>query len=384
MRIPPSSARVSCEECGWAYAGSCVVTPFPRAATTPCRRRARRIRDRPMPNIRIMLWGVLAAILYLNYTTWLHDYEPQVVPTAESSRSSSAGTGTGPAAGAPANTLADSVPQAPSAAPAPVAPASNAASAAAPAATQAAAPAASDAEAPSLPLRVSTDVLEIGINLKGGELAQADLKEYPLRKDTPNIPVRLLSSEPPPTLYLLQSGLTGTAAEGPPTHLAVWKSDNRNFVLAPGANELRVPLTWTDGAGLTVTKTFVFKRGQYAIGLDYEMKNGSTTPLKLASYPQILRHWEHASRSYFDVETYSFKGPAVYDGTKSKDLNVESDGDTKDSATITNGWMASLQHQFVAAVVPPPAQPYQYQLQVRNNEYLIQATGPSVEVPPGT
>ncbi len=333
-----------------------------------------------MPNIRIMLWGVLAAILYLNYTTWLHDYEPQVVPTAESSRSS---TGTGPAAGAPANTLADSVPQAPSAAPGPVAPASNAASAAPPAATQAAAPAASDAQAPSLPLRVSTDVLEIGINLKGGELAQADLKEYPLRKDTPNIPVRLLSYEPPPTSYLLQSGLTGTAGEAAPTHLAVWKSDNRNFVLAPGANELRVPLTWTDGAGLTVTKTFVFKRGQYAIGLDYEVKNGSTAPRKLASYAQILRHWEHASRSYFDVETYSFKGPAVYDGTKSKDLNVESEGDAKYSATITNGWMASLQHQFVAAVVPPAAQPYLYQLQVRNNEYLIQATGPSVEVPAG-
>src|SRR5258708_26020522 len=144
MRIPPSSATVSCEECGWAYAGSCVVTLFPRAATTPCRRRARRIRDRPMPNIRIMLWGVLAAILYLNYTTWLHDYEPQVVPAAESSRSGTGtgtGTGTGPAAGAPANTLADSVPQAPSAAPASVAPASNAASAAPPAATPAASPA---------------------------------------------------------------------------------------------------------------------------------------------------------------------------------------------------------------------------------------------------
>jgi YidC/Oxa1 family membrane protein insertase len=328
-----------------------------------------------------MLWGVLAAILFLNYQTWLHDYEPQAASTAQTSAGTPAGTGT--AASAPANTLADSVPQAPSAAPVPVPQTSNAAAAAAPSAATQAAPTASDSEAPSMPLHVSTDVLEIGINLKGGELAQADLKEYPLRKDTPNIPVRLLSYEPPPTLYLLQSGLTGTAGEAAPTHLAVWKSEQKNFALAPGANELRVPLTWTDGAGLTVTKTFVFKRGQYAIGLDYDVKNASTAPRKLASYAQILRHWEHASRSYFDVETYSFKGPAVYDGTKSKDLNVESEGDAKYVATITNGWMASLQHQFVAAVVPPAAQPYQYQLQVRNNEYLIQATGPIVEVPAG-
>ncbi len=320
-----------------------------------------------MPNIRIMLWGVLAAILYLNYTTWLHDYERQATPAVQTS------TGTAPAASSPANTLANSVPQTANAAPA-------AASANQPA------QAASSAEAPTapdMPVRVSTDVLDIGINLKGGELDQADLKEYPLRKDTPNIPVRLLSYEPQASLYLLQSGLTGTAGEAAPTHLALWKSGQQSFALAPGANELRVPLTWSDGQGMTVTKTFIFKRGQYAIGLDYDVKNDSATPRKLASYAQILRHWEHASRSYFDVETYSFKGPAVYDGTKSKDLNVESDTDAKYSATITNGWLASLQHQFVAAVVPPASQPYQYQLQVRNNEYLISATGPIVEVPAG-
>jgi YidC/Oxa1 family membrane protein insertase len=328
-----------------------------------------------MPNIRLMLWGVLAAILFLNYQTWLHDYAP---PAMAPSQSSTSGAST---AAAPASTLADALPQA-STAPGPVPQTPNAAPpAAAPAAD--AAPAATAAEAPAGPLHVSTDVLEIDINLKGGELDQADLKDYPLRKDTPNIPVRLLSYEPPPTLYLLQSGLIGAAGEAAPTHLAVWRSEQKNFVLAPGAAELRVPLTWTDGQGLAVTKTFIFKRGQYAIGLDYHVKNDGAAPRKLASYAQILRHWEHASKSYFDVETYSFKGPAVYDGTKSKDLNVESDSDSKYSAVISNGWLASLQHQFVTAVVPPANQPYQYLLQVRNNEYLVSATGPMVEVATG-
>jgi YidC/Oxa1 family membrane protein insertase len=331
-----------------------------------------------MPNIRLMIWGVLAAILFLNYTTWMHDYETPV-PAVPGSHSS---TGTPQPATPPASSLGDSVPQATATAPVPVPPASGAAPPAA-ASNGETAPAASNEAVPGAELQVSTDVLAIGINLKGGELDQADLKEYPLRKDTPNIPVRLLSREPPPTLYLLQSGLTGTGGEAAPTHLAVWKSDQKTFALAPGANELRVPLTWSDGHGLTATKTFTFKRGQYAIALDYDVKNDGTAPRKLASYAQFLRHWEHASRSYFDVETYSFKGPAVYDGTKSKDLNVESDSDSKYSATITNGWTASLQHQFVAAIVPPPGQPYQYQLQVRNNEYLMSATGPTVEIPAG-
>ena len=331
-----------------------------------------------MPNIRLTLWGVLAAILFLNYTTWLHDYEAPVpaVPAAQSN------TGTSPPATAPANSLGDSVPKATATAPVPV-PQATAAAPSAAIPNGETAPAASGEASAGGDLTVSTDVLSISINLKGGELDQADLKEYPLRKDTPNIPVRLLSHDPPPTLYLLQSGLTGTGGEAAPTHLAIWKSDQKTFALAPGANELRVPLTWSDGKGLTVTKTFTFKRGQYAIALDYDVKNDSAEPRKLASYAQFLRHWEHASRSYFDVETYSFKGPAVYDGTKSKDLNVESDTDSKYSATITNGWTASLQHQFVAAIVPPAGQPYQYQLQVRNNEYLMSATGPTVDIPAG-
>ena len=289
-----------------------------------------------MPNIRLMLWGVLAAILFLNYQTWMHDYQSPAAPAAQTST----GTGTladdrrtckhlGRFGAASGIRRADSR-----------AGCSQCRGAARRRARcRKARHTAAASEAPSAPLHVSTDVLEIGISLKGGELDQADLKEYPLRKDTPNIPVRLLSHEPPPTLYLVQSGLIGTAGEAAPTHLAVWKSDQKSFALAPGANELRVPLTWTDGAGLTVTKTFVFKRGQYAIGLDYDVKNDSAAPRKLASYAQILRHWEHASRSYFDVETYSFKGPAVYDGTKSKDLNVESDTDSKYSApSPVVGW----------------------------------------------
>jgi YidC/Oxa1 family membrane protein insertase len=331
-----------------------------------------------MPNIRLMLWGVLAAVLFLTYQTWLRDYEPPPGSAVQNAASTP---------GAPVSTLGDSVPQAPAAAATAAAPAAAAAATApnspATAATLPAAPTSETDSAAGLPLHITTDVLDVGINLKGGELNRADLLQYPLRKDTPNIPVRLLSSEPPPTRYLLQSGLTGAAGEAAPTHLALWKSDEKDFVLAPGANELRVPLTWSDGQGLTVIKTFVFKRGQYAVALEYEVRNDGSTPRRLASYAQILRHWEHASRSYFDVETYSFKGPAVYDGTKSKDLNVENDSDSKYQATISNGWLASLQHQFVAAVVPTANQPYQYLLQVRNNDYLISATGPMTEIAAG-
>src|SRR3984957_19205771 len=329
-----------------------------------------------MPNTRILLWFALAAILFYNYQAWMHDYPPAGTPG--SIAQPSAGT-----AGTSA-TLGDSVPQAASSAQPPVTSATTPTAAAVtepftapPSVTPA------QEQSASQPLHVVTDVLDIAINLKGGELDQADLLQYPLRKDAPNIPVRLLSREPPASVYLLQTGLTGGAGEAAPTHLATWASTEKSFVLGPGAKELRVPLTWTDGAGLTVTKTFVFTRGLYSVDLIYDVQNSGAAPRKLAPYSQFLRHWEHPSRSYFDVETYSFKGPAVWDGTKSHDLNVENDTDGKFAETITNGWLASLQHQFVSAIVPPADQPYKYQLQVRDKEYLLSATGPTTEIAAG-
>src|SRR3984893_16791453 len=328
-----------------------------------------------MPNTRMLLWIALAAILYLNYEAWMHDYP------SSGARDNAAQS----AAGVPgsASTLGDSVPQAASSAAAPPTPATAPTAAAPTPAESFTAPPASATPAPDdspwQPVHVRTDVFDIVINLKGGELDQADLLQYPLRKDTPNIPVRLLSRDSPASLYLLQTGLIGGDGQPAPTHLATWSAPDKTFVLPAGAKELRVPLTWTDGQGLTVTKTFIFTRGSYAVDLIYDVQNAGATPRKLASYSQILRHWEHASRSYFDVQTYSFKGPAVYDGTKSHDLNVENETDSKFSETITNGWLASLQHQFVSAIVPTADQPSLYRLQVRDKEYLLSATGPATD-----
>ena len=232
-------------------------------------------------------------------------------------------------------------------------------------------------------LHVETDVLDIVINLRGGELDRADLLKYPVHKNAPDVPVRLLDDAGDSGLYVLQTGLTGGANEAAPTHLADWDAAQRSYRLAAGADALRVPLTWSDGHGLSVTKTFIFTRGAYAFDLVYDVKNDSGQARSLASYGQILRHWEHASRSYFDVDTYAYKGPAIDDGTKYRKLNVESDEESKFSETVTNGWLASLQHYFVAAIVPPTGRPYVYQLQVRGKEYLLSATGPAVAVPAG-
>jgi YidC/Oxa1 family membrane protein insertase len=325
-----------------------------------------------MPNIRLLLWGAFAFLLYMNYQAWVHDYETPT-PVIKGA------TGTGSTPSAAPDTLGDTVPQA----------SSSAASAVpAPATSSPAAPPALEGKAESKVdssqlLNIKTDVLDASINLKGGELDQVELLQFPRRKDTPNDPVTLFDNDDEASKYVLQSGLTGGAGESAPTHLAMWSSAQKSFVLENGADELRVPMTWTDGQGLSVTKTFVFRRGWYSIDLIYDVKNDGAAARKLASYSQFLRHWEHASRSYFDVETYSFKGPAIYDGTKYRDLKVENAEDSRFSETVTNGWLASTQHHFVAAIVPAAGEPFKYQMQVRDQQYLLSATGPVTEVPAG-
>ena len=333
-----------------------------------------------MPNIRVMLWVAFAALLYLNYEAWNHDYAAPA-PIL--------GAGT---ASPPARTLGDSIPQSanpqpgatppvpslPAAAGAPGAAALGTALPGAPVGAVAPGPSAAGA-----PLHVVTDVLDILIDLKGGELERADIRQYPLHKDNPNMPVRLLNRDSDATLYVLQSGLVGAPGEAAPTHLATWTAEQTSYQLAPEAEQLLVPLTWNDGQGLAVTKTFVFTRGDYAIGLKYAVQNTGPRTRTLASYAQFLRHWEHASRSYFDVETYSFKGPAVWDGSKSIDLKVENETESKFSETVTNGWLASLQHHFVSAIVPAANQADRYQLQVQDHEYLLSSTGPMTPVAAG-
>ncbi len=323
-----------------------------------------------MPNIRMLLWIALAAMLYLNYDTWMRDYGAPP-PAASTPQAGDAPT----LANKPAPTLGETLPP-------PVAPGT-----AAPplpgTPTSAPATAATASTGGGTEIRVRTDVLDIRINLRGGELDQADLLRYPLHKDAPEIPVRLFNHDNPASLYVLQTGLIGDPGQPAPTHLASWSADTTAYALADGATELKVPLTWTDGQGVTVTKTFVFKRGSYAIDLGFTVTNGSATPRHFAEYSQILRHWEPAKRSYFDVETYSFKGPAVYDGTRSRDLKVEDAEDSKYAAAATNGWLASLQHHFVTAVVPTQNEPFRYQLLVQNSEYLLSATGPARSVAAG-
>jgi YidC/Oxa1 family membrane protein insertase len=320
-----------------------------------------------MDQPRVFLWVGLLLLLWLNVDAWMKDAAAPApaTETAATPAISGAAPGSAPAGG----TLSDELPSVAGEKPAAVSPE--------------AAPI--EAAAVSIgKIHVVTDVLDLDLNLAGGELIRADLPKYPREKDDPTTPVRLFNTDSKDSQFLFQSGLTsGETGRAEPNHKAEFSATASEYRMAEGADELRVPLNWSDGAGLSVTKTFVFHRGSYAVEIRYDVTNGSGAPIRLASYAQLLRHWEAVKRSMWNVETYAFRGPAIYDGEKYEKLKVEDKDDQALSRSITNGWVAALQHHFVAAIVPMAGQPYQYELRVKDRDFLLRVVGPAQTVAAG-
>ncbi|MCP5327560.1 MAG: membrane protein insertase YidC [Sinobacteraceae bacterium] len=340
-------------------------------------------------NARVFLWLGLVLALWLNYDAWMRDYGPKPGEVVQSAADAGPVSNTStleaniPTASAPS-------PAAPAVAPAPApldatpipAAVAGAEGEASPAAAVAATPAVAAASTPiSATIDVRTDVLDLEIGLAGGELRRADLLRYPLVKGQER-PVRLFNREVE-AFYVMQTGLAGAGPGNYPTHLANFSAAQQRYALADGANELRVPLTWSDPAtGVTVTKTYVLRRGQYAIDLEYSIENAGSAPWAAASYAQILRDDIPKERSMFNVETYAFKGPAFYDGNKYHKISLKDAADV--SGQIKGGWIAGMQHHFVAAVVPSDTAEYRYSMKVDGRQYLLSTAGPLQQVAPGT
>jgi YidC/Oxa1 family membrane protein insertase len=319
-----------------------------------------------MKNLRTYLWAALGLALLVNYQTWMVDYTAKDAVAAETkARVEEAAKVAAP--------LGAAIPGAAI----PAAVASTVAAADVPATT-------ATPQVNAL-IRVRTDVLDVDIGMRGGDLLRGDLLTYPQVKGLPT-PVRLLRSNGRGDQYVIQTGLAGagTAPTGEfPTHLAQYSSDFTEYVLQPGMTELKVPLTWRSAEGVVVTKTFIFRRGGFRIDAEYAVQNGSAAPWSVASYAQILHDLPKVETSYINVNSYSFTGPALYDGKKYEKLKTADKEDANLSRDISNGWIASLQHHFVTAISPAADQLRHYTLRARDNEYLATSVGPTVSVAPG-
>jgi len=318
-----------------------------------------------MDNQRLLIWAFFGMMAWLTYQAWTIDYgpKPAEVPAATEAPAGETMEVDLPELGEVPTDPGETV-DAPDVMPSVDAPAETSA-------TQ------------SLPsIHVETDVFDLDISTQGGTLQRASLLKYPVAKDRPDELVELLHTEPN-KLGLIQTGLR-SGGDGPEAnHRALFAATNSSFSMG-GNEDLVVPLSWSDGAGISVDKRYHFKRGSYAIVVEQEITNNSDQAWRGAEYAQLQRRSFEQKRSMFDVDSYSTDGSIIYDGEKSEKLDR---GDLVDdgpySIVSEQGWFGAIQHHFVSAVVPEPGTSQRYSISVRGDVSTANAIGPAIVVGPG-
>ena len=298
-----------------------------------------------MDNQRLFIWAFFVMMGWITYQTWVKDYAPRPTqPVAEQTAET-----TGPLSVNESDVDMPEISDAPAGAEA---------MPAAPGDTQ------DVATAPTAPtISVTTDVFNIQISTQGGTLQGATLSKYPVEKDRPDEPVRLLDTAGR-TYGLIESGVRAADGAAEATHLEVFTAPRSSYELGD-ADELVVPLTWTDASGLKVEKRYRFTRGGYAIGLEQTVTNETATEWRGAEYVRIKRRSQEVERSMFNVDSYSFDGPIIYDGDKSEKLKRDDLlDDGRYGYTAQQGWFGSIEHHFLRAVVPTPGVDYKFDVAV--------------------
>ncbi|WP_233972211.1 membrane protein insertase YidC [Pectobacterium versatile] len=207
-------------------------------------------------------------------------------------------------------------------------------------------------------ITVKTDVLSLTINTRGGDIEQAHLLAYPdtLGSDKPFHLLETTSE----FVYQAQSGLTGKNGPDNPANgpRPLFTTTQDSFELADGQSELHIPMTYTAADGVTYTKTFVLKRGDYVLNVDYSVNNTSAQPLELTLFGQLKQSMElpkHRDTGSSNFALHTYRGAAFSSSEDKYKKYSFSDMDENLNITTNGGWVAMLQQYFATAWIPTTA-----------------------------
>ena len=311
-----------------------------------------------MNQTRTFLLFALLAVAYLLFQQWEQDYSPHPPATAASSTTQSNDN-------------------APSAAPA---------------------IASSGQSGAAQLLTVTTDVLRLTIDTRGGSIVRSELLQYPVaprtKKDPNPAAIRLLDDNAA-DYFAAQSGLVSSDGAAP-NHFAVFQAAQTSYELAPGQDTLNIDLSWTDASGVKVIKRYTLHRGSYVINLDQQIDNGSGKTWDGMAYRQLQRVdrpapvYSNFLQRISDQSRYGFFGATWY-SPEQKFNKLAFDKFEKDplqKEQVTGGWVAMMQQYFLGAWIPPAKETDAFASTVIHEDngkphYVIRSTGPQISVAPG-
>jgi YidC/Oxa1 family membrane protein insertase len=236
-------------------------------------------------------------------------------------------------------------------------------------------------------ISVKTDVLDVEIDLVGGTVVSARLLDYPVRQKEPENKVNLFAGQGD-NLFIAQSGLLSN--QEAPNHTSLYRSELAEYELSEGATELGVPLTWTSDSGVQVTKTYLFRPGEYDVTVLHEVNNNSGENWSGSRYDQLQRSvpGDEDSGGFTNPSRYSFVGIGFYN-PEDKFEKVDFDDVAEEPYKITTqgGWLAMIQHYFFAAWIPPAEEEVSYSTQAITGDgwprYIARSVSPARQVATG-
>ncbi|RRJ82615.1 membrane protein insertase YidC [Aestuariirhabdus litorea] len=245
------------------------------------------------------------------------------------------------------------------------------ASAKQPSANSSDAPQAMDAATPAAPVdqpkaatgqlvTLTSDVLEIEIDPRGGDIVKTALLAYPRHKETPDQPFVLLERTQQRT-FVAQSGLTGRDGPDRNGH-PLYSSEKTSYSLEEGQDSLVVDLTLVED-GVTITKRYTLTRGQYDIEVEHLVDNGTDRNWQANFYAQLKRDSSGDPSNQGSATSFStYIGAAVRTADEPyHKLSFDDFSSKPFKETLTGGYAAILQHYFVAAWVPDANSSHTYQ-----------------------
>lgn len=201
-------------------------------------------------------------------------------------------------------------------------------------------------------IAVKTDVLDMRIDLRGGDVVYAALPKHYAAIDKPEQPFVLLEQDR--RLYVAQSGLVGRngtdTADSRPRFTAA-----RDAYTLGDADTLDVDLHYQYSENINIIKRYRFSRGDYNVKVQYLIDNKSDQPWQAIMFAQLKRDSspDPSADSNGGFGLQPFLGVAYrlpddpfekldFDDMRKKPLKVD----------MTGGWIAMIQHYFVAAWIP--------------------------------
>ena len=230
---------------------------------------------------------------------------------------------------------------------------------------------------------VNTDVLRLVLD--GGSVLQADLLHYPQSKTPGSGPVRLFS-EDPQHFYTAESGWVSNGSKAPDHHAFVPENGAGEVALAKGSDSISVPFVWQGPEGVTIRRTYTFKRASYEIEVRDQVVNAGPGTWQGTVYRQLLRTPPQVKSGMTNPESFSFNGATWWDGSyQRRKFNEDYLEDGRVNAQVKGGWIAIPQHHFFSAWIPSADDTTTISLDTPDNgaRALIRAMGPGVNVGPG-